>query len=51
MQAHGHPTGGAAAPPDGAGRIQALDVVRGFALAGILLMNLEWFSRPLQQMG
>ena len=51
MQAHGHPTGGAAAPLDGAGRIQALDVVRGFALAGILLMNLEWFSRPLQQMG
>ena len=29
-------------------RIVALDVVRGFALLGILLMNIEFFSRPLQ---
>ena len=28
-------------------RIEALDVVRGFALLGIFLMNIEWFSRPL----
>ena len=28
-------------------RIEALDVVRGFALLGILLMNIEWFNRPL----
>ncbi len=28
-------------------RIEALDVVRGFALFGILLMNVEWFNRPL----
>jgi len=27
-------------------RIEALDVVRGFALLGILLMNIEWFNRP-----
>ncbi len=27
-------------------RIEALDVVRGFALLGIFLMNIEWFSRP-----
>lgn len=28
-------------------RIEALDVVRGFALLGIFLMNIEWFNRPL----
>ena len=28
-------------------RIEALDVVRGFALLGIFLMNVEWFNRPL----
>ena len=27
-------------------RIAALDVVRGFALLGIFLMNIEWFNRP-----
>eukprot|EP01034_Spumella_vulgaris_P010637 gene10637-13499_t len=27
-------------------RIEALDVVRGFALIGIFLMNIEWFNRP-----
>ncbi len=31
-------------------RIQALDVVRGFALLGIFLMNIEWFNRPLAEM-
>jgi uncharacterized protein len=36
------------APVAAAERIQALDVVRGFALAGIFLMNVEFFSRPLQ---
>jgi hypothetical protein len=25
-------------------RIEALDVVRGFALLGIFLMNIEWFN-------
>ena len=39
------------APIDAAQRIQALDVVRGFALLGIFLMNIEWFGRPLQEMG
>ena len=28
-------------------RIEALDVVRGFALLGIFLMNIEWFNRPM----
>ena len=32
-------------------RIQALDVVRGFALIGIFLMNVEFFNRPLQEIG
>ncbi|MDH5832537.1 DUF418 domain-containing protein [Luteimonas kalidii] len=41
----------APAPTDSARRLQALDVVRGFALLGIFLMNIEWFSRPLQAMG
>ena len=40
-----------AAPIDAAQRIQALDVVRGFALLGIFLMNIEWFTRPMQEMG
>ena len=32
-------------------RIQALDVVRGFALIGILLMNVEFFNRAISQLG
>jgi uncharacterized membrane protein YeiB len=30
-------------------RIQALDVVRGCALIGIFLMNIEWFNRPIAE--
>ncbi len=29
-------------------RLVHLDVLRGFALLGILLVNIEWFTRPLQ---
>lgn len=32
-------------------RIQAMDVLRGFALLGIALMNVEFFSRPLSDVG
>ena len=32
-------------------RIQALDVVRGFALIGIFLMNIEFFNRPMHDLG
>ena len=32
-------------------RIEALDVVRGFALLGIFLMNIEWFNRPIASLG
>jgi uncharacterized protein len=32
-------------------RISALDILRGFALIGILLMNIEWFNRPILSSG
>lgn len=32
-------------------RIEALDVVRGFALLGIFLMNVEYFNRTLSSLG
>ncbi|MEP1444619.1 MAG: DUF418 domain-containing protein [Paraglaciecola sp.] len=32
-------------------RINALDILRGFALIGILLMNIEWFGRPISNLG
>lgn len=32
-------------------RIQALDVVRGFALIGIFFMNIEWFNRSFLDFG
>ncbi len=57
------PQPGPAATPEGSGaaplplapiataqRIQALDVVRGFALLGIFLMNVEFFNRTLSSM-
>ena len=52
-QLHERGPGGppAFAPIDAGQRIQAMDVVRGFALLGIFLMNIEWFGRPMQEMG
>lgn len=38
----------AAAPITSAERIQSLDVIRGFALLGIVLMNVEYFMKPMQ---
>ena len=35
------------APIAAAERIEALDVVRGFALFGIFLMNIEFFNRTI----
>ncbi|MFT3756017.1 MAG: DUF418 domain-containing protein [Pseudoxanthomonas sp.] len=32
-------------------RIHALDAIRGFALFGIFLMNVEWFTRPIIDLG
>ena len=39
------------APLPGDERIEALDVVRGFALFGIFLMNVEFFNRPIASIG
>ncbi|WP_426211853.1 DUF418 domain-containing protein [Massilia sp. TWP1-3-3] len=39
------------APLERGERIAALDVVRGFALIGILLMNIEFFNRPTSDIG
>lgn len=39
------------APISSSERIQALDVIRGFALIGIFLMNVEWFTRPIADLG
>jgi uncharacterized protein len=39
------------APVGAAERIHALDVVRGFALIGIFLMNVEFFNRPMSSIG
>ena len=38
-------------PVQGHERIQTLDVIRGFALLGIFLMNIEWFNRPIAELG
>lgn len=39
------------APITVAERIDAMDILRGLALVGILLMNIEWFSRALTNLG
>jgi len=38
-------------PVTSTNRVVALDIIRGFALIGILLMNIEWFNRPLAEIG
>jgi uncharacterized protein len=38
------------APVPASQRIEALDAVRGFALIGICLMNIEFFNRPLSSL-
>ena len=40
-----------AATPQKLARIEVLDVLRGFALLGIFLMNIEYFNRPFQEFG
>jgi uncharacterized membrane protein YeiB len=34
-------------PLTNSNRIKVLDLLRGFALIGILMMNIEWFNRPV----
>lgn len=43
--------GAALEPVDAGERIAALDIIRGFALIGIFLMNIEWFTRPISELG
>jgi uncharacterized protein len=51
METESTPIGaGTLTPVRSSERIQALDVVRGFALIGIFLMNVEWFNRALGEM-
>lgn len=38
-------------PTSAAERLRALDVLRGFALLGIALMNVEFFTRPMSDAG
>lgn len=38
-------------PISASSRIDTMDILRGFALLGILLMNIEWFNRPINQLG
>ena len=38
-------------PVSPAERLQSLDVIRGFALFGIFLMNVEFFNRPSSELG
>src|SRR3954462_12462121 len=45
------PGGKVLAPVAISERIQALDVVRGFALIGILMMNVEFFNRATSELG
>jgi len=37
-------------PIDNNKRIQVMDLLRGFALIGILFMNIEWFNRPVSML-
>jgi uncharacterized membrane protein YeiB len=34
-------------PLKNSNRIQVMDLLRGFALIGIIMMNIEWFNRPI----
>jgi uncharacterized membrane protein YeiB len=34
-------------PLKNSNRIQVMDLLRGFALIGIIMMNIEWFNRPV----
>ena len=44
-------SGASARPTEASGRIASLDVLRGFALLGILVMNIQLFSMPIAAYG
>jgi uncharacterized protein len=48
MTATSHPDHPVFAPTQQVERIQIVDILRGFALFGILLVNMALFSRPFQ---
>ncbi|MDT0604414.1 DUF418 domain-containing protein [Thalassotalea castellviae] len=37
-------------PVEHINRIQVMDLLRGFAIIGILFMNIEWFNRPINDL-
>ncbi len=37
-------------PVENKDRIQVMDLLRGFALIGIIFMNIEWFNRPISDL-
>jgi uncharacterized protein len=51
MEAEMTSTAGPLAPVSSGERIVELDVVRGFALIGVFLMNVEFFNRPMAGIG
>lgn len=38
-------------PVDSTNRVEIMDILRGFALIGICLMNIEWFGRSITEIG
>lgn len=38
-------------PISAANRIDVMDILRGFALIGIIMMNIEWFNRSITELG
>ena len=48
---HPEKTASTLAPLPGSQRIEALDAVRGFALLGICVMNIEFFNRAMSSLG
>jgi len=48
---HTNPDAAELSPVAVSQRLDAMDVLRGFALIGILLMNIEWFNRPIVGLG
>ena len=47
---HQLPSAAGLTPVAASERIVTLDVIRGFALLGIFLMNIEWFNRPISDL-
>ncbi|GAB3023928.1 DUF418 domain-containing protein [Bowmanella dokdonensis] len=48
---HSEPSKPELKPVEEGQRLDVLDILRGFALLGILFMNVEWFNRPMTLLG